>query len=775
MILGCRTADKRRWGNMLDSIEIREVSVVKQADVYTIEVSWKTTSEGTHYQGPCELVLMNDETALKSWNVGSGTSCKQQVDIEIQKDIPYRVKIGGTEGGSAVYSESMAVLFLGFEAVRGNFDGSTLHLSWDFREDITFAGAYVVFARAVSPDGSVIIGEYGDNYLDIPIHMDTIKAGCAGTVKLIPYIGEHSRGPEVALHFLPWQIRLDGIASVQEAEDGVHVEILQSHDYEADVSGILMPELCLYYQGQEWISAFAAGAAAGSSLTFIFPKTDVGAEWLKRAEAALYTGSSEKIGDTVVTISGRRADCTERIAFGRTEAVSVMPGAAGTKIVWRYCGAGLPSHYELTFSDGGTQITAECSEVLAGRRTGTVSIHPYFGLRAGRPSSSVSLHPAGYYLYQRDGKWRICQSRGGESPQTLSCHIRQEMFNRRLAGSVAGNGIMLAPEEGGYVLTVANPAERTNADYEAFLTALFSVTEDTAKDEPPQGETVLSVLPEFAGEIQDMVAQMADLAYEELLFCACGYSGEGRCVDVKNGMRLLIEAEGYKPPLGASVSAEAGAYLPGYYMGASSMYQVHSYGSGEEWKLGFDAFLAGMKEYTVQQIGGALERQNGEGGLIDLFRSAARKPLYRIHYPVRMQDSQEAGTDYAPGNVCLIGADTYGQLVEATACMNNEQQVTTAGVTLSYFRGRAVMVPKIPVVLDGVREYVSLGTTFENLLEQAGFDREQSAGEVKLLRRSCMDESGFLPVYFPENSSDFGWRKLPLLPGDRISSGRACV
>ena len=203
---------------------------------------------------------------------------------------------------------------------------------------------------------------------------------------------------------------------------------------------------------------------------------------------------------------------------------------------------------------------------------------------------------------------------------------------------------------------------------------------------------------------------------------------------------------------------------------------MHSYGSGEEWKLGFDAFLAGMKEeHTVQRMGGVLERQNGEGGLADLFRTGARKPLYRIHYPVRMQDSQEAGTDYVPGNVCLIGADTYGQLVEATARMNNERRVTTAGVTLSYFRGRAVMVPKIPIVVDGVREYVSLGTTFENLLEEEGFDGEQSAGEVKLLRRSCLAKSGFLPVYFPENANDSGWRKLPLLPGDRISFGRARV
>lgn len=80
---------------------------------------------------------------------------------------------------------------------------------------------------------------------------------------------------------------------------------------------------------------------------------------------------------------------------------------------------------------------------------------------------------------------------GRESPQTLSCHIRQEIFNRRLAGSVEGNGITLAPEEGGYVLTVTNPSERKDADYEAFLTALFSVTENTTKEEPPQGDGVV--------------------------------------------------------------------------------------------------------------------------------------------------------------------------------------------------------------------------------------------------------------------------------------------
>ena len=81
---------------MLDSIEIREVSVTKQTDGYVIAASWKTTSEGTPYQGPYELVLMNGETAVGSWNVGNSMSCKQKVDIELQKDISYRVKIGGS-------------------------------------------------------------------------------------------------------------------------------------------------------------------------------------------------------------------------------------------------------------------------------------------------------------------------------------------------------------------------------------------------------------------------------------------------------------------------------------------------------------------------------------------------------------------------------------------------------------------------------------------------------------------------------------------------------
>lgn len=168
----------------------------------------------------------------------------------------------------------------------------------------------------------MIIGRYGDNYLDIPIHMDTMKAGDAGTVKLIPYIEERSRGPEIKLHFLPWKVRLDGVALVREADDGVHVEILQSHDYETTWNGILQPELCLCYQGQEWISAFAAGTASGSSLTFTFFKKDVDAERLKRAEAALYTGSSEKIGDTVVTLSGRRADCAWKDGSGQRYADS---------------------------------------------------------------------------------------------------------------------------------------------------------------------------------------------------------------------------------------------------------------------------------------------------------------------------------------------------------------------------------------------------------------------------------------------------------------------
>lgn len=769
---------------MLDSITIRSASITKENGKYSIKAAWKEVHEGTPYQGKYELVLLSGEKEEERWKDINGSSCECDVSVEIKQQTPYYIKVAASEESSVVESECMPVLFYGFDKVRGNFDGKMLHLAWEPNENILLANAYVVFARAVSPDGRVVIGEYGDNYLDIPIEMDMMKRNCPGTVKLIPYIEERSRGPEIELHFLPWQIRLDEVTGVEKGEGGITVKIKQSHDYTDTGVSIQNPELCLYYEGQEWKTAQTKGAAAGEELAFVFDGTDADVKILKKATAVLYTGSSETLDGAVVTLSGRGREERECLALGTVENVQITPGVYGTEVTFSYAGVGKPSHYQVELSSGELLLTSEEKIVVTGRAEKNVTVRPCFGGKAGVPSGKNSMCPAGYYLYSSAGKWRISPGRNGLTPRVLSCDIDGEIFEQKIAQKITHAGIELAPQESGYRLTVENPKERTAGDYDTFLSALFDITEPAEKTE---GETTVSLLPEFLGEIQEMLGQLTDCAYGELLLCASGFCGEGRYADVRCGMDLFLEAEGYKPPAGTEASVDAGEYLPGYYPGASALYQVHSYGSGGQWRMGFDPFLAGVKEYTQQKVGGALNRQNGEGGLIDLALVAAKSALYRLHYPVRMLRSDEAGSDYAPANVCLIGASTYGQLVEATKSMNQEREVKTAGVTLSYFRGRTIMIPKILVYIDGVRVRVSVGTTLQNVLEQEGIDTKGIAQCVAMWRRSRQGGAGnvqgyirgyipgYLPVYFPEAPEDFDWLKLPLLAGDRIEIKRERV
>jgi hypothetical protein len=128
--------------------------------------------------------------------------------------------------------------------------------------------------------------------------------------------------------------------------------------------------------------------------------------------------------------------------------------------------------------------------------------------------------------------------------------------------------------------------------------------------------------------------------------------------------------------------------------------------------LGFDTFLAQLQGFTVSPS------TAGAGGQVDLLGAAYQLPYWRLYYPPVYPSSDGTGFAAAAQNPVLIGAPSRAVLEAAGSQYLSDGTISPAAVGV-WFRGRATVVPEIPVLLQAELRYVTLGTTLRGLL--AGF------------------------------------------------------
>lgn len=755
---------------MLDEITIQKTGITKSEDIYSLRVDWKAAYEIEPYSGPYTLVLMKEYDPVKTWEEGSNVSSTHTIDVAIDLTATYHVKVGGKlPGGEIQYSESKQLLFHTFGKIEGNYDGKALILKWESREDI-------VTVSGVPDSGGVVRTDYGDNFIIVPICSELLNEDSTATVRLVPYCEENSSGPAVEVSFFPWPAILESIEKAEDKADGMEITIRLTHPYKEETLSAMNLELVLRTREGDVMTAQNGGVKSGEKAIFSFSGPRAKRELLTYMEAALFIGCKKERGSagTEIIVKGRNPLTDRGLPLGQIRISSLSSDAKEAVLNWSYDGLSTPSFYELVSGDI-VMITAKRDARLTFGTdyTKTVQIRPVFATKKGIPCDSQKLYCPSYFIEKKDGNCRI--RLGTESPQQMESAISfaQELFTRHLPKSVSQKGITLTPNSNGlgYVLTVKAESGRTKEDYEVFLTSLCKVDIKPETADPPQSEDepdIAAILPEYIGVLKDVIARTADCTYEELLYYAYGYSEEDRCVDLRQGMQLHVESEGYKPVIQNGNQGETGAYLPGYYQAAAVSYPVHSYGTGAEWKLGFEPFLSGMKVERAGRALNALERQNAGGGIMDLFKTSFRKSNYCLHYPARFLDSQSAGSDYAPSNVCIVGASTYQQLRSAVKEMNSQKEVKDPAVELAYFRGRVVLIPKIAVSVNGQYRQVSVGMTVRHILEQEGALGETNPVGFSMERRCALDGSGYLPVQVISENDIADWINLPLLNGDRL-------
>jgi hypothetical protein len=280
--------------------------------------------------------------------------------------------------------------------------------------------------------------------------------------------------------------------------------------------------------------------------------------------------------------------------------------------------------------------------------------------------------------------------------------------------------------------------------------------------------------------VQNAIARAMPQTFAETLLYAYGFTGGNGYVDLKPGMVLRIEYESYLS-MGAGIPNLAD--LNGFITSAVAEYNIVRSASGATTFTGMDAFIArlvasGGTAVTPPPVSN--RKQAGAGGLIDSGYPQMQQPFLRLVYPPNFPSTAETGTPYPEFNAVLLAASKLSDLEAATT---NVRAGAPAGGSVGelYFRGRTTMVPQVRVHVNGVEQYVPLGTTVGNILAQramepsdvglplTGIRMVRGAGAALVGPPASYDAGGGNELrldWAPSGNSEL--LALPLLTGDRI-------
>jgi hypothetical protein len=293
-----------------------------------------------------------------------------------------------------------------------------------------------------------------------------------------------------------------------------------------------------------------------------------------------------------------------------------------------------------------------------------------------------------------------------------------------------------------------------------------------------------SLRPGAAPLVQRALALAMPLTFAETLLYRYGFSPDDGYCDLAPGMRLRLDAESYQAIPGASP-----ADLDGFVGASSAEYDLMAAPvGGNVINLAFDSFLALLGSTTVDA------GQGGMGGVIDLYGTGGNKPYYRLFYPSSFPPASGQGYSDPSRNVALVGASSIAALEAATAtylAQGNFNGIASSSVSIFYFRGRLVALPRVVVFVDGEPTEVSIGTSLRQLLgpvyslpfqeplpvtsifveRPMGGVIDQTAQLAASLDVALSNPINFAGQPLTTYLGTLDWFDLPLVGGDRVFVG----
>ncbi len=357
---------------------------------------------------------------------------------------------------------------------------------------------------------------------------------------------------------------------------------------------------------------------------------------------------------------------------------------------------------KLAASLTGTGYLVQVGATIAGNSAGPASagVNPQVGATEIFFSPTATTAP---YIYRSSLRPPLPSSLTG-APVTL---YFPNLFNGAMpTNPPSGNAFTLAPVSNGgvisYSISVAAASAWTftsapiraslRSDYLAFMQWM----------EP-------SMCPGAATLVQRALALALPLTFAETLLYRYGFNPAAGYCDLAPGMRLRLDAESYQPVPGASP-----ADLDGFVGASSAEYELMAAPvANNVVNVAFDSFLSLLGSTTVENSRG------GMGGVIDLYGPGGNKPYYRLFYPASFPPANGQGHSDPSRNVALVGARSIAALEAATTkylAQRNFNGVASSAVSVFYFRGRLVALPRVVVFVDGEPTEISIGTSLRQLL-----------------------------------------------------------
>jgi hypothetical protein len=214
--------------------------------------------------------------------------------------------------------------------------------------------------------------------------------------------------------------------------------------------------------------------------------------------------------------------------------------------------------------------------------------------------------------------------------------------------------------------------------------------------------------------IRDAVAAALPQTFDETLYYRFGFDPDKGYVDLEPGMRLRVDYQVFQAIFPPRSGEEQ--YLNGFVGSGTAYYDLGSGLPGAPPLLGglvFNGFLSRLGPPELKQ-----PAKGGAGGIIDLHKPGFGRPWYRLLYPAEFPGGDTPGWVGTSQNATLVGARTRADLERATEQYLARGTVGDLPVETLYFRGRAAVIPEIPVLVNDNPVYVPVGTTARQLLER---------------------------------------------------------
>ncbi|MFF1496035.1 hypothetical protein [Streptomyces sp. NPDC058304] len=332
-------------------------------------------------------------------------------------------------------------------------------------------------------------------------------------------------------------------------------------------------------------------------------------------------------------------------------------------------------------------------------------------------------------------------------------------------------GFVLTPaEHGPYVYTLLIPATSPVWNFTDRPDVIAKWAALLAQLQP------FGITPYGVAALTEAVSRSMPQTFDETLYFAYGLRFDRGYFDLRPGIVMRVEYEGYQIASGAQ-----GNPLSGFVTAGVADYEVASYDNSGTWTNGLDAFLAELAQQNGVDVPNPSGPATGQGqlygsaGAFDLFAKALRLPYARLVYPRTLLPTTTPGSLWPQQNAVLLAATTLGALNAATENVRR-QDPPGGGVAAAYLRGRAVVRAMVRISVNGASRLVPVGTTLGNVLASGG--RRPSAVPVPLSgvtmhrpRTAAAPADGpagdwlVVPGWQPRDPAVL---ELPLLHGDRL-------